>query len=298
VKNVGGQTTGVIEDPVFSAPEFGVGLPDTCSVGSVTLAPGTSCSVDVRFTASATSGTANGQVSVSANPGGTATATLDGTMTPTPVTLSLTPASTTFVDQFPLDPEGQARDYTLTNNGGSATGLLTVSHTESGLGTWNVTGCDGQDLSLASSSCSLTIEYIADDQFGGGTLDLQISGATAGALQRTFTGTNERPLAVSPNPVNLVAPAIGQSSPDVVVTIVNNGSETATQLQADVDISTGDGVFFPTATTCSSTLAAGDSCTVSVEYFSQGSGSGTGFLSVQALGVTSVNIPLNGSTNT
>jgi hypothetical protein len=162
VTNVGGETTGVLQDPVLTgASEFTLESPESCD--GVTLAPGASCMISVRFTADDNAGTVNGQVSIAADPGGTATANLSGTRTLTLVpTIVVSPPTSVSLLAPGAFTDSPPAEILIQNTGpGDATNIQLVVSTTSGEGIQEVSrtcGANGFTLA-ATTSCSITVKW-------------------------------------------------------------------------------------------------------------------------------------------
>ena len=115
----------------------------------------------------------------------------------------------------------------------------------------------------------------------------------SGSQESTISGTGLTALA-SYSPASLQYGNVARGAdPTLNATITNGGTGTLT-----ISSKSTTGVFPITGGTCGSTLAGGDSCTITVEFQPTGNGSFEGTLTVKenaTSGSQTLSIPLNGS---
>jgi len=200
--------------------------------------------------------------------------------------VTLSPTSATFPSTTVDTTSSTTVPVTIKNTG---TASLTISKIE-------VTGTDASSYSVAStgstacaatlaagSSCVATISFKPAatgtltatldvlDNAGTGTQSLNITGT--GAAAQTFT------VSLSPTTLTFASTTEGSTSAAQIVTVKNTGTGAVT-LSSETVTGTNATSFLKSATTCGSSLAAGASCTVSVEFKPAASGTLKASLSV------------------
>ena len=248
-------------------PDFQINYPATTC--SSTLAAQSSCTISVVFDPQAT-----GALSATLNFNGTPDQTqpsvnLTGTGVQ-PVTV--TPATLAFGSQG-LNSPTNAKTVTVQNNTSTQTYL-----------NFNITGADGPDFQInypattcsstlaAQSSC--TISVVFDPQATGALSATLNFNGTPDQTQPSvnLTGTGVQPVTVTPATLAFGSQGLNSPTNAKTVTVQNN---TSTQTYLNFNITGADGPDFQInypATTCSSTLAAQSSCTISVVFDPQATG--------------------------
>ena len=248
-------------------PDFQINYPATTC--SSTLAAQSSCTISVVFDPQAT-----GALSATLNFNGTPDQTqpsvnLTGTGVQ-PVTV--TPATLAFGSQG-LNSPTNAKTVTVQNNTSTQTSL-----------SFNITGADGPDFQInypattcsstlaAQSSC--TISVVFDPQATGALSATLNFNGTPDQTQPSvnLTGTGVQPVTVTPATLAFGSQGLNSPTNAKTVTVQNN---TSTQTYLNFNITGADGPDFQInypATTCSSTLAAQSSCTISVVFDPQATG--------------------------
>jgi hypothetical protein len=130
---------------------------------------------------------------------------------------------------------------------------------------------------------------------GGSAATLEISSSTLGvtpvSVPLNGNGTVTTGLGASPSKLTFASTTIGSSSAAQTVTVTNTGSFAATTLTL-----TTAAPFSLTQNTCTSSLAAGASCTVGVLFTPTASGTATGTLDIASASVpTPVSVALSGT---
>jgi hypothetical protein len=281
--NVGFQINGL------SASSFSCS-PNACSATTCgTLAAGASnCTVQVIFTPAAAGG-ASASLMVSSSTSGVAAVSvaLSGNGQ-TPAGLNVNPAQIA----FPIVTQGQSspsQTVTLTNNGGSAASSLTLTATLPFSLVLDTCG-----TSLASgASCSTGV--IFSPSLNGpytGTLTIASPSLTATTVI-PLSGTGGTPGSVQALPSLIAFPqtGVGLLSSPVTVTLTNPDSVNSLG-SFSLGVTAG---FRLVSTTCTSTLAAGASCTALVEFAPTSPGAQSGSLTVSSIALpTGSFVPLSG----
>jgi hypothetical protein len=276
--NVGFQITGA------SAASFAIGT-TTCGV---TLAGAGSCTVQLIFTpASAGGSTASLAISSSTSGVKAISVPLIGTGQ-TPAGLNVSPSQLV----FPIVAPGQSsasQTVTLTNTSGSAATSLTLTATTPFSLVQNTCGT----TLAAGASCSTGVVF-SPTLNGSYTGMLTIASASlAASATVALSGTGGTPGSVqaSPSLIDFSQTGVGQLSSPVTVTLTNP-SATSSLTNFAVAVTAG---FKLVNNACPSTLAAGASCTVGVEFVPAGAGAASGSLTAGSSALaTGVSVPLAG----
>ena len=236
---------------------------NTC-VGSINAAA--SCTVSVVFTPTAT-GTATGTLTfIDSAPSSPQTVSLSGSGT-APVTLSTSSLS---FNSVMVGNASSASTVTLTNR-------LSTPLTFSSIG---ITG----PFAISSSTCGTGIAAGASCAVGvkfsptsigaaSGTLSFTDSSLTSPQTV-TLSGTGTAPASISPSSLSFGTVAVGSTSAAKTVTVTNNSAST---VQVNGITVTGD---YSESNSCSTTIAAGTHCSISVKFSPTATGSRSGTLNV------------------
>ncbi|MGA3082135.1 MAG: choice-of-anchor D domain-containing protein [Terracidiphilus sp.] len=289
VKNTGGAPLAGVGFAI--TPSTGSGFscsPNTCSATTCpTLAAGASCTVQVVFTPTAAGG-ANAQLVVSDSSGvAPVTVQLSG-MGQNPAGLNVNPAQLV----FPIVSPGQsspAQTVTLTNTGGSTATALTLTATPPFSLVQNT--CPAS--LTAGASCSTGVIF-APSLNGPYTGTLTIASPSLGASASVpLSGTVGVPGTVQalPTLIDFSQTGVGLLSSPVTVTLTNPiGATSLTNLSLAATAG-----FRLVNNACASTLAAGASCTVGVEFAPASAGPQSGSLTVSSTALpTGDFVPLSG----
>ena len=230
------------------------------------LAAGGSCVVTVTFKPT-TAGSLSATLKATDNAGNSPqTVALSGTATAP--TLSFTPASLTFASTI-LGTTTAAQIVTIKNTG-------TATATFSGAST--ITGTNATSFVMSATTCSTTLAAGASCSNSvefkptvAGALTAAVTykdNATGGTQTVTLKGTGLAipTLSITPAALTFASTILGTTTAAQVITIKNTGTTTATFSAASAITGTNATSFLLIATTCSTTLAAGASCTNSVEF--------------------------------
>jgi hypothetical protein len=232
-----------------------------------TLQQGASCTAMITF-APTQSGTQTGTANISDNaPASPQVLSLTGAGGSSGVTLS--PTSLNF-GNVSVGTSSASMPVTLTNNS-SATVTITNITTTSQYTQANT--CGGSVG--AGKSCTINVTF-APTQEGtvNGTLTVTDS-ASNSPQTATLTGVGTEPIAqLSPTSINFGDELINTTSPTQTVTLTNTGNATL-----NITSVTVSGAFLD-SNKCSSTLSAGNSCSILVAFKPTGVGAFTGTLSV------------------
>ncbi|MFZ0630768.1 MAG: choice-of-anchor D domain-containing protein [Acidobacteriaceae bacterium] len=206
-----------------------------------------------------------------------------------PTTATLNPSALTFATQT-LQTLSTAQTVTLTNTGHLNLNISSVTASGDFIET---DSCAGQSVA-PESTCEIQVSF-DPSQSGTRSGSLTVfANLTGGQITASLSGTGLGQAAIQliPASLNFGALAIGATSSSQSVAIANTGAQPET-----LTSETAGGDFHITANTCTNSLAAGASCTVSIVFNPSASGSRAGALTVvSSLGVETA--PLSGTGQT
>jgi hypothetical protein len=270
-----------------SDPEFVIGS-NLCA--GQTLAASKTCTFTITF-----SPTSVGEKSavVSASSGGNVLGSLqiggNGTTAPalgmTPLTLDLGTVGVGAVSA--------PQTFSVKNNGGSATGALTVTNTGVG-GASQFTFTTTCQAALApGATCDVVVTF-KPTVAGSASATFSVGDGTVATPARTVVGTAlDRPgLGIACVPSTFADTIVGQTSAPVVCT-VTNAANSAQATGALTTTPTGD--FAVPTNNCAASLAAGMSCTMSVVFKPTVAGARTGTIAVTGANGGTANQNLSGN---
>ena len=245
----------------------------TATTCGTSLAAGASCTISVAFKPAA-GGPLSANLSVADNATGSPqSVTLSGTGVATAPSATLTPASLNFV-RTTEGNSSAAQTVTLTNTSASLaltinTGGITLSGAASGSFIQKATTC--ATTLAAGASCTISIAF---DPAANGPLSASLNvadNATGSPQVVTLSGFGvaaSPSITLTPTSLTFTSPAPGTTSAPQTVTLKN--TSTATPLNYDsVSVVLGGSApagFKLSSTTCTQTLAAGSSCTISLVF--------------------------------
>lgn len=255
----------------------------------VSLAPNSSCSVEVEF-APTSRGPVAGTL-IFADTAGTQTVNLSGSGAAPPTDI-LTPATLT----FPITAIGQSasRTFTITNNGDLALTNLTTTLTNNPGGQFQISDPCGSEVSPGHpGTCTVTVTFTPSQ-----------AGTYTGAVTVTDTTTNLDTQTVSLNAQGAATPVIGvaptsltfnsqQPGPQTLI-IANQGSTPIADIGFTLSPTSASPVYSVSAN-CGTALDAGKSCTAQVSYTPVGGSAPAATLTISAStpNVQSVSIPID-----
>jgi len=231
------------------------------------LQVGTSCTITVSFTPTA-NGSLPGTISITDSATNSPqTVTLSGTGTGAPtVTVTVTPTTLTFGSQL-LGTSSASQGVTVKNTSTLSTtlsvGAATGDYAESG-------NTCGSSLG-AGASCTFNVTF-TPTATGTRTGSISITDQATNSPQSvSLTGTGFSVIvAPTPSSLTFTSQTVGTTSASQPVSVKNTGTGTTT---LSIGAATGD---FAQTNNCSSTLAAGASCTVNVTFTPTVTGTRTG----------------------
>lgn len=280
VTNTGLATSGMVSVAIggTDAADF---VQDATTCGAK-LAVGASCTVTVDFapTAGGAGGTDDASLSVTANPGGTATASLQGTGT-TPAALAISPSTFDYGSVAAGAVSGD-QTYTVTNTGQGSSGPVSLALSGTNQADFVVDSTTCGAALAGAGSCTVSVHY-APAGTGAGTATLSVTSSPGGTASASLQGTGITPASLSMDPTvfDFGATPVGASSSDQSFTVTNVGQATSGPIAVATN-GTNAADFVVDSTTCGAGLAGGDSCSISVHFTAGASGTLAGGLSATA----------------
>jgi subtilase family serine protease len=231
------------------------------------LAANATCTVSVDFKPVA-AGAVTGAISFADSATGSPqTVGLSGTGAAAALTVTVSPSSLTFASTT-VGVTTAAQVVTVKNTSASAVTLGTIGFTGTGATSYvkSATTC-GTSLA-AGASCTISVEF-KPTAAGSLPASLSIADNATGTPQLvSLTGTGVAAaltVTVSPGTLTFASTTVGSTTAAQVVT-VKNTSVSAVTLGTIGFTGTGATSYVKSATTCTTSLAAAASCTISVEF--------------------------------
>jgi len=232
---------------------------------------GSQCTVNVTFTPTAT-GLESGAITVTDNT----------RISPLAIPLSGTGVSGAFLTPSP-SRTNFAPLAVGTSSTPASTVLLNTGNASLNINGISITGTDASDFTQSNNcgsslppagSCTVKITFTPTAS-GSRTASLAVSDTAPGSPQSaSLVGTGLGPIAsVNPSSLSFAAQAVGTKSTAQVVTLTNSG-DAALNLQI---AAVGD---FSETNTCSTSLAAGGSCQISVTFQPTATGTRAGSITI------------------
>jgi hypothetical protein len=243
---------------------------NTC--GSSVPARG-SCTISITFKPTA-AGSRTGTVTITDNANNSPQRiTLSGTGV---APASMTPASRSYASTN-VGATTASKAFTLTNNLSSVLPVSSIATTGDFIQTNNC----GTQLA-ANRSCTINVSFrpTANGTRTGTVVATIGSGiALSGTMSGTGTGAPAAAITVSPASLTFASQTVGTTSGPQTITVTNTGSASAA---VSVVTASGD---FGRASTCSSSLAVGSSCSITVAFTPTATGPRTGSVTFTAAGI-------------
>lgn len=266
---------------------------DTC-VGTV-LAAGTSCTIAVSFAPTAGSiNTKTASLDVSANPGGTVSASLSGV---TPAVLSISSTSNPY-GSVAVGSASPSVIFTVTNIGGAASGAVTASLGGAAPLQFQISSNACTSSLAPGATCNVTVSFQPISAVAA-TATLDVSATPGGIVSASLSGTGTTPtLTITPLTQAFGAVAVVAGTPtSFTFTITNTGAIASARLTTSLGGVDAGQFSLPTGSnTCTGALVpAGQSCTIMVTFSPTITGLKAATLNVSAPGSGAVSANLNGS---
>jgi hypothetical protein len=275
VTNSGGSTL------TFSGITVSTNFAETNTCTS-SLAAGGSCTINVTFTAPATTGTVTGILTITDNASNSPqTVSLTGTAAP-PAPQVTTPAGTSTIS-FPTETPGStstSQTATVTNTSSSV--ALTITGIAVSANFSQSNNCPLSPSTLgASASCAISVAFTPPANTVGtltGTLTIN-DNAPNSPQQIALTGTSTGPVVTLSAPsLTFSAQTLNTPSTAQSVLVTNSGNANLT-ISSVVVTGTNSGDFAQT-NTCGSPVAANGTCMISVTFTPTAEGTRTASVSI------------------
>jgi hypothetical protein len=265
VKNTGSSTATTVSILVSS----NFGQTNSCPVAPSTLAPGATCTITPTFTPN-TVGNLTGNISVfDSATNSPQVVTLSGTATPATTTVTASPTNLTFMPTA-VGATSAFQSVTVQNTGSAYTSIaISISGNFA-----QVNNCGNQLDAGASCAINATFTPTVAGPLSG---NISVTDQAANSPQMiSLSGSGTGTVIVTPTPSSLTFPSqtVGTTSSSQPVTVKNTGA-VATPLS--IGAATGD---FAQTNNCTSTLASGGSCTLTVTFTPTATGARTGSISI------------------
>ena len=220
VTNTGGSDSGSISASLMGSGSSPFSIE---SNGCTTLAANATCTVSVAFHPTAP-GARTANLVVSSSPGGSVSASLDGTGVEIGE-LTINPSTNAFGDVVVGATSTSTATFTVRNTGGTTTGTLNVAATGSDPGSFDKASdsCNGQTLA-ANATCTITVSF-APTSPGAKSASFTITGEPGGTVTAAVSGNGRAPALVSINPSlqNFGSVVRNQQSSTQTFTVTNTG---------------------------------------------------------------------------
>ncbi len=249
---------------------------NTCGTLPASFSSGAGCSFSVTFGPTAT-GPRTAAITITDDAADSPqSATLTGTGVSGGAAVTLSPTSLTFGNQSVGTTSG-TQTITLTNTGGATLTITSIAVTGTNSGDFVQTNTCGASVN-AGAGCMITVSFTPT---GTGTRTGAVTftdNAPDTPQSAPLTGTGIAPTAtVSPASLNFPAEPIGVTSSPKNVTLTDSSTNGAVLVVTNLTI-TGD--FAVSSNGCTSSVAQGSSCTISITFTAAGFGKRTGTLTI------------------
>ena len=206
--------------------------------------------------------------------------------------VTLAPTSLIFASQTVGTPSA-AQPVTVHNGTAAAVSLTTPAITGTNSADFKVSSTTCTTSLAASASCTISVTF---DPTATGTRNAALgitAGATALSASLTGTGASATLPSVSPTSLTFASQTVGTTSAAQPVT-VHNGTAAAVSLTTPAITGTNSADFKVSSTTCTTSLAASASCTISVTFDPAATGTRTAALGI-TVGTTAHSVSLTGT---
>ncbi len=291
VTNSGGSATGTLMTNLAGtdAGQFAI-TADGCN--GQTLGAAQACTITVRMGPSS-AGAKSATLSVAGSPGGTAVAALTG-MGLEQGALSIAPATRDF-GSFLTGTSSTVQSFTVTNTGGSATGMLASALGGTHAGEFAIVsdGCNQVALA-AAATCAVTVRFNPASA-GAKSASLTVSGSPGGAAVAALSGVGLGPAALSLTPTTQdYGQLVINNASSATFTVRNTGGVMSTTPSPTLS-GAAAAEFSITSNNCSAGLPPSGTCTVIVRYLPTSMGSKSALLTVTATTGGTATATLTGS---
>jgi cysteine-rich repeat protein len=283
----GGDVTGAGGATPTGGDATGTG--GTTSTGGDTTGKGgaTSTGGDATGTGGTTSTGGSGGTPVTSGTGGTVATggTATGGSTD-PAALMLSPLTYDF-GQVPLDGESAQKLFTVSNTGGVATGIPTISLNSPDVpDPFTIIGNTCTTAIAAGDTCNVAVAFApSGTNKGARAASLAVTASPGGSTSAALIGTAVGNLTISPSSQEMAA-AVGSMS-DVATFTITSSAPQSTGVLSVVLSGTSAAEFSVVTNTCTM-LSQGQSCTVGLRFIPISAGPKAATLTISTPGLTDV----------
>ncbi len=191
---------------------------------------------------------------------------------------------------------GTTTTFTVTNTGGSPSGTITTARAGTNAADFALTAdtCNGMVLA-AAGTCTIGVRF-QPASAGSKTASVSASATPGGTASASLSATGLAPpaLSLSPTSFTFASTVAGGSSAAQDFVLRNTGGVTTSTITVSLG-GTNMSEFAITANTCGATLAAGATCTISVQSRPATAGAKSGSLNASAGAGVTASAMLSGS---
>jgi hypothetical protein len=193
--------------------------------------------------------------------------------------VTLSPTSLTFATTA-VGSTTAAQVVTVKNSGTATLTLTSETLTGTNSSSFLISAKTCTTSLAAAASCTISVEF-KPAAAGALKASLSIADNASGSPQTvSLSGTGAAPaVTLSPTSLTFASTAVGSTTGAQVVTVKNSGTATLT-LTSETLTGTDSSSFLISAKTCTTSLAAAASCTISVEFKPAAAGALTASLSI------------------
>jgi Abnormal spindle-like microcephaly-assoc'd, ASPM-SPD-2-Hydin len=241
---------------------------NTCGTS---VAAGGSCTISVKFTPQA-AGARSASLTVTDNAAGSPhRAALNGTGIP----ITLTPSTVAFGNQR-LKTASSARTVTLSNIGSSAVSITRIAFTGTNAADFSQTNTCGTSV-VAGGSCTISVKF-TPQAAGARSASLAVTDNAAGSPHTAALSGTGVPVTLTPSTLAFGNQKVKTASTARTITLANIG--TAAVSITRIAFTGTNAADFSQTNTCGSSVAAGGSCTISIKFTPQATGTRSASLSI------------------
>jgi hypothetical protein len=193
--------------------------------------------------------------------------------------LTFTPTALTF-GSYATGTTSAAKKVTLTNLAGGTVTISSIAITGTNPGDFSKTTTCGGTL-LVNKSCTVSVTF-SPGALGARSATLVITDDASNSPQQVpLSGKGVPQLTLTPSSLTFIGTTVSQTSAAKIIKVKNN-LKTMLNFSGTPFTFTGadPGDFSESATTCGGTLAAGQTCTVSITFTPTAKGTRTAVLNV------------------
>ena len=290
VTNVGDQPSGAVMVAVSGTAASSFQVQGSTCTGA--LGPMGTCQFGVVFSPTAT-GALAAAVDVSGMPGGSRSIAVSG-QGAFPAALSINPTTFDFRG-VGLGSSSTPQVFTITNTGGSPTGVPGVAVTGPDGAMFTVLGTTCTAVLAPAAPCTVTVLFVPTTT-GARTATLEVSAMPGGRATAALSATGETSatLSATPSPGVFNDTASGGMGNSITFTVTNSGQTTTAPLGVSI-VGAAPADFVLGMNTCQGTaVMGGQTCTVAVQFNPVGTGTRNALLTVSGMGAVPATVVLTG----